>query len=102
MGEQGDSPIVVRVRDEVTGSLAVVRVGEIGTVIDVWFPRLTPGGREVVWELKASLESQDWRRVDGAAQCLGLRIERLDHTGVVPSQRLASDDERASPSAPRP
>lgn len=91
-GDYWDAPVVVRMRDDVTGALSVVPTGEIRTVIDVWFPHLTPEARGRVDNLLDALASEDWERVHRVSRTLAVRIERFtDGAESLPSPRSSPD-----------
>ena len=70
-----DLPAVVRLRDEVTGSLAVIPADQIATVLAVWFPRLTTPARRTIQELGACAAAGEWDAADELARSLGILLE---------------------------
>ena len=92
MSSHWDPPVVVRMRDDVTGSMSVVPVEEIETVLAVWFPLLTPAARQTVADLRMAVARGDWEGVRDHACSLGLRIERFRAHGWLPSPRHPVDE----------
>ncbi|HEY3409461.1 MAG TPA: hypothetical protein VGK53_14915 [Propionicimonas sp.] len=92
MHNEESLPIVVRIFDDVTGALSVVTVEEASTVLDVWFPRLTPEARQTMTALRACLEAEDWQGADVFAGALGLRIEHFGPPTRLPSPRRSAED----------
>lgn len=92
MQSSGGMPIVVRIRDDVTGALSVVSLDEVSVVLDVWFPHVTAEATVTVRALRERLEAEDWPAVDRLAAALGLRVERFDAPPPLPRQRLSAED----------
>ncbi len=92
MRSNGDAPTVVKIRDDVTGALSVVSVDQVSTVLDVWFPQVTPEARHVILALQDRVEAEDWRRVDELAEALGLRIECLAAPTSLPTPHRSAED----------
>lgn len=86
-------PIVVRMRDEVTGTLSIVPVDEIGTVLEVWFPLIGSEERQAIADLRVSIAADDWVAVEGHARALGLQVEPFLGHGVMPSPRRSGGDQ---------
>lgn len=63
--------------DTVTGSIAVVPVDGIVTVLDVWFPTVTPDARAMIDRLEARAVAGDWWMVEECARFLEVTVRRM-------------------------
>lgn len=73
----GEIPVVVHMCDLVTGAIAVVPAEEIPTVLDEWFPNVTPRARSVIESLGVRARSGDWIRVDEYGHYLDVTVYPL-------------------------
>lgn len=69
-----EMPVVVQMRDLVTGAIAVVAADAIPGVLDVWFPNVTSNARSAIDGLGAHAQSGDWVRVEEYGRRLNVSV----------------------------
>ena len=70
-------PVVVQMRDLVTGSVAIIPVQEVGTILHAWLPHVTVDARAMIDRLQSRALSGDWWMVEEHAPYLELDIRPM-------------------------